>query len=336
MCVLGRLQWLKLPVYCIAQFIGAFVGSATVFGLYYDAFMAFDGGNLAITGQNATAQIFSSYPAPHLSFANGFADQIIGTAALLFSILAILDSKNDGVPKGLEPVVIGLIIMVIGFSMSFNCGGPINPARDLAPRLFTAMAGWGFGVFRAGDGWWWVPVIAPMIGGVVGTLVYVLIIELHHNETVPKERSCTSEQQLEAKAKYEMISAYPNNLHLHCVLKGPKSPYRMSKKPWGSITAAPFPLGHQKMTRHEIHQAVERLHSGRGARAPLCGYQRHSGPTEAESEQKHKALSPEKLQQLLDRLCCRAAEKASDQQRVPQGRLRDMGILNSYAWKGWN
>ncbi|XP_072326816.1 aquaporin-9b [Scyliorhinus torazame] len=210
MCVLGRLQWLKLPVYCIAQFIGAFVGSATVFGLYYDAFMAFDGGNLAITGQNATAQIFSSYPAPHLSFANGFADQIIGTAALLFSILAILDSKNDGVPKGLEPVVIGLIIMVIGFSMSFNCGGPINPARDLAPRLFTAMAGWGFGVFRAGDGWWWVPVIAPMIGGVVGTLVYVLIIELHHNETVPKERSCTSEQQLEAKAKYEMISVQCN------------------------------------------------------------------------------------------------------------------------------
>ncbi|XP_038670016.1 aquaporin-9b isoform X2 [Scyliorhinus canicula] len=210
MCVLGRLQWLKLPVYCVAQFIGAFVGSAAVFGLYYDAFMAFDGGNLAITGQNATAQIFSSYPAPHLSFANGFADQIIGAAALLFSILAILDSKNDGVPKGLEPVVIGLIIMVIGFSMSFNCGGPVNPARDFGPRLFTAMAGWGFGVFRAGDGWWWVPVIAPMIGGVIGTLVYVLIIELHHNEAVPKERSCTSEQQMEAKAKYEMISVQCN------------------------------------------------------------------------------------------------------------------------------
>ncbi|XP_067873996.1 aquaporin-9b [Heterodontus francisci] len=210
MCVLGRLQWLKLPIYCVAQFVGAFVGSAAVFGLYYDAFMAFDGGNLAITGQNATAHIFSSYPAPHLSFANGFADQIVGAAALLFSILAILDSKNDCVPKGLEPVVIGLILMVISFAMGFNCGGPINPARDLGPRLFTAVAGWGFEVFRAGDGWWWVPVIAPMIGGVLGTAIYVLIIELHHKDITPKESRCTSEPQSEGKAKYEMISVQCN------------------------------------------------------------------------------------------------------------------------------
>ncbi|XP_078283228.1 aquaporin-9b isoform X1 [Rhinoraja longicauda] len=210
MCVLGRLQWLKLPIYCIAQLVGAFLGSAAVFGLYYDAFMSFDGGNLTITGQNATAHIFSSYPAPHLSFANGFADQIVGTAALLFSILAILDSKNDRVPKGLEPVVIGLIIMVIGFSMGYNCGGPINPARDLGPRLFTAVAGWGIEVFRAGNGWWWVPVIAPFIGGVLGTAIYVLFIELHHKETVVEEVQCTKEQQAEGKAKYEMIDIRSN------------------------------------------------------------------------------------------------------------------------------
>uniref|UniRef100_UPI00398EC12B aquaporin-9b n=1 Tax=Pristiophorus japonicus TaxID=55135 RepID=UPI00398EC12B len=210
MCVLGRLQWLKLPIYCVAQLVGAFVGSAAVFGLYYDAFMAFDGGNLAVTGQNATAQIFSSYPAPHLSFANGFADQIVGTAALLLSLLAILDSKNDSVPKGLEPVVIGLIIMVIGFSMSYNCGGPINPARDLGPRLFTAVAGWGFEVFRAGNGWWWVPVIAPMIGGVLGTSIYVLIIQLHHKESIPEQSRCIPDQQVEGKAKYEMISIQCN------------------------------------------------------------------------------------------------------------------------------
>ncbi|XP_041030986.1 aquaporin-9-like [Carcharodon carcharias] len=210
MCVLGRLQWLKLPVYCLAQLVGAFAGSAAVFGLYYDAFMAFDGGNLAITGENATAQIFSSYPAPHLSLANGFADQIVGTAALLFAILAILDSKNNAVPKGLEPVVIGLIIMVISLSMGFNCGCPINPARDLGPRLFTAVAGWGFEVFSVSDGWWWVPVIAPMIGGVLGTAIYVLTIELHHEETTPKESHTTSGQQVEGKAKYEMISVQSN------------------------------------------------------------------------------------------------------------------------------
>ncbi|XP_072134533.1 aquaporin-9b isoform X2 [Mobula birostris] len=175
-----------------------------------DAFMTFNGGNLTITGQNATAQIFSSYPAPHLSFVNGFADQLIGTAALLFSILAILDSKNDRVPKGLEPIVIGLILLVLGLSMGFNCGGSINPARDLGPRLFTAVAGWGFEVFRAGDGWWWVPVVAPLIGGVLGSSIYVLFIELHHQETVLEEVCCTKDKTTDENAKYEMISVLRN------------------------------------------------------------------------------------------------------------------------------
>ncbi|XP_007904652.1 aquaporin-9 [Callorhinchus milii] len=208
MCVLGQLQWLKFPIYCIAQFVGAFVGSAAVFGLYYDAFMAFDGGNLTITGENATAQIFSSYPSPHLSFVNGFADQIVGTAALLFSVLAILDSKNDRVPKGLEPVVIGIIILVLGCSMSFNCGGSINPARDLGPRLFTAVAGWGLEVFSFRDGWWWVPVLAPMIGGVVGTSFYLLIIELHHKESVTEQ--CAIEPQQSPKKNYELVAIKGN------------------------------------------------------------------------------------------------------------------------------
>ncbi|XP_072889020.1 aquaporin-9b isoform X2 [Hemitrygon akajei] len=210
MCVLGRLRWLRLPVYWIAQLVGAFTGSAAVFGLYYDAFMTFNGGNLTITGQNATAQIFSSYPAPHLSFANGFADQLIGTAALLFSILAILDSKNDRVPKGLEPIVIGLIILVLGLSMGFNCGGSINPARDLGPRLFTAVAGWGFEVFRAGDGWWWVPVVAPLIGGILGSSIYVVFIEFHHQEAVLEEVCCTKDQTTDGNTKYEMISVLRN------------------------------------------------------------------------------------------------------------------------------
>lgn len=74
--------------------------------------------------------------------------QVIGTGALVLCILAIVDKKNIGAPKGMEPLVIGLSILAIGVSMALNCGYPINPARDLGPRLFTAMAGWGLEVFR--------------------------------------------------------------------------------------------------------------------------------------------------------------------------------------------
>jgi len=66
--------------------------------------------------------------------------------------------------------------VLIGMTMGFNCGYAINPARDLGPRLFTLLAGWGGEVFRAGNYWFWVPIIGPLIGGVLGARVYDLLI----------------------------------------------------------------------------------------------------------------------------------------------------------------
>lgn len=201
MVVLGKLPLKKFPVYVAAQFIGAFAGSCAVFGLYYDALMDHTNGVLLVTGENATANIFASYPAKHLSILNGFIDQVVGTGALVLCILAIVDKKNMGAPKGMEPLIVGLTILAIGVSMGLNCGYPINPARDLGPRLFTAIAGWGMDVFRAGGCWWWIPVAGPMVGGVVGAVIYFLVIELHHPE--PEKQS---EEENNIKDKYEMIT----------------------------------------------------------------------------------------------------------------------------------
>lgn len=74
--------------------------------------------------------------------------QVVATAALVLGVLAILDKKNIGTPKGMEPLLIGFTILAIAVAMGLNCGFPINPARDLGPRLFTAVAGWGMEVFR--------------------------------------------------------------------------------------------------------------------------------------------------------------------------------------------
>ncbi|XP_026863192.2 aquaporin-9b [Electrophorus electricus] len=201
MVILGKLPVKKFPVYVAAQFSGAFVGSCAVFGLYYDAFMDYSNGVLMVTGENATANIFASYPAKHLSVLNGFADQVIGTGALVMCVLAIMDKKNMGAPKGMEPLVISLTILAIGVSMGLNCGYPINPARDLGPRLFTAVAGWGVEVFRAGGYWWWIPVAGPMVGGVLGAMIYLLLIELHHPE-LGKQGA----EENNIKDKYEMIT----------------------------------------------------------------------------------------------------------------------------------
>lgn len=74
---------------------------------------------------------------------------MIGTAALLLCVLAIGDQRNVSLPNGLQPVLVGLAVLVIGISMGSNSGYAINPARDIGPRLFTYIAGWGVDVFTS-------------------------------------------------------------------------------------------------------------------------------------------------------------------------------------------
>ncbi|KAM8781684.1 aquaporin-9 [Rhynchonycteris naso] len=197
MCLFGRMKWFKLPFYIGAQFLGAFLGAAILFGIYYDGLMAFAGGKLLIVGENATAHIFATYPAPYLSPANAFADQVVSTMFLIMIVFAIFDSRNLGVPKGLEPTVIGLLIIVLSSSLGLNSGCAMNPARDLSPRLFTALAGWGFEVFRTGNNFWWIPVVGPMVGALIGGLIYILIIEIHHADPDPDFEAEQSEDKPE-------------------------------------------------------------------------------------------------------------------------------------------
>ncbi|KAM4045245.1 aquaporin-3-like [Anomaloglossus baeobatrachus] len=204
MFLLKKMSWELMLVYFLAQFLGAFVGASLVYALYFDALHVYSAGNWTVYGPQATAGIFASYPSEHLSVVNGFSDQMIATAALMICLLAIIDEKNNAAPRGLQPFVIGLIVLLVGLSMGFNCGYPINPARDLAPRLFTAFAGWGPEVFRAGGGWWWVPVVGPMIGGVIGTFLYDLLIGIHLE---PKLRENGEENEENRAPQYALVQS---------------------------------------------------------------------------------------------------------------------------------
>jgi len=169
--------WGKVLPYALAQIAGAFVASAVVFVTYHEALTAFDGGVRHVLGAQGTAGIWATYPQPFLStFPGGFIDQVVGTALLVAGIFGITDSRNSPAPAGLAPVVVGLLVLLIGATFGFNSGYAINPARDFGPRLFTFVAGWGGEVFRAGNMWWWVPVVAPCVGGVLGGWVYDALV----------------------------------------------------------------------------------------------------------------------------------------------------------------
>ena len=164
--------WAKVLPYAIAQTVGAFLASAVVFVTYREALTAFDGGVRTVTGPTATAGIWATYPQAYLSVGGGIVDQVVGTALLVMGLFALVDAKNGKLPPYLVPAAAGALVLLIGATFGMNSGYAINPARDFGPRLFTAVAGWGGDVFRAGNGWWWVPLVAPVLGALLGGLTY--------------------------------------------------------------------------------------------------------------------------------------------------------------------
>jgi MIP family channel proteins len=180
--------WSKVAPYIAAQVAGAFVAAALVYATYHEAFAAFDGGVRQVLGEEGTAGIFATYPQPFLSIFGGFIDQVVGTALLMAGVLAVTDQQNNAAPGWLTPVLVGGLVVGIGVAFGFNAGYAINPARDFGPRLFTFFAGWGSTVFTAGGGWWWVPIVAPCVGAVVGAVAYDVLIARHHPPVTAEAR----------------------------------------------------------------------------------------------------------------------------------------------------
>jgi glycerol uptake facilitator protein len=158
--------WPKVLPYSIAQTAGAFVAAALVFRNYLPAFQQVD------PGLHKTAGVFTTFPAFPSILQAGFLDQVIGTALLLLLIFAITDEFNAPPGANLAPLMIGLVVVAIGISFGGMHGYAINPARDFGPRFFTVVAGFRNNGLTDGARVWWVPVLAPLIGGVLGAGLY--------------------------------------------------------------------------------------------------------------------------------------------------------------------
>ncbi len=162
MAITKRFPWADVIPYIISQIIGAFVGAMIVFAVYYYKWIEFD------PTFSHSAGVFATFPAVKNVLA-GFVDQIVGTFLLVFVILAITDKTSNN-PSNLTPVIVGFLVMAIGISFGGMHGYAINPARDFGPRLFALVAGFKNTGFE--NGVWIVPVVAPIVGGVLGAVVY--------------------------------------------------------------------------------------------------------------------------------------------------------------------
>ena len=171
-------SWSKVAPYALAQTLGAFVAALIVRWNYSEVIAALDPDHTI-----ATQGIFSTLPGNGtlpVGIGGAFRDQVIGTAILLFVILAVGDARNTTPGVNLAPFVIGLIVVAIGFAWGTNAGYAINPARDLGPRLMSFFTGYGTAWRdQNGDLYFWVPIIAPLIGGPLGALLYDALVGRH-------------------------------------------------------------------------------------------------------------------------------------------------------------
>ena len=173
MFLTGRLNLLKLLVYILAQFIGAFLGALIVFLVYYDGIKNFKTGMHSLD----TAGIFATYPNPTVSSLSALVDQVVGTALLVMVVLALNDPKNAKIAAVVEPLSVGFAIVVINLAYGYNTGCAVNPTRDFAPRLFTLIAGWGTQTFTSGNYFFWIPIVGPLVGSFLATLIHSLVTQ---------------------------------------------------------------------------------------------------------------------------------------------------------------
>ena len=157
--------WSRVLPYTVAQIAGAFTAAALVFWNYRLAFAKAD------PGLDHTAGVFTTFPAFPDIVSAGLLDQVIGTALLLMMIFAITDERNQP-PANLGPILIGLVVVGIGMAFGGMHGYAINPARDFGPRLFTLAAGFKNNGLTDGSGVFWVPIVGPIIGGILGGAAY--------------------------------------------------------------------------------------------------------------------------------------------------------------------
>lgn len=163
LALVGKFRWSLVPAYLLAQFLGAFCGALLVWLAYLPHWPETENKDFKLL-------VFSTAPAIRRLPLN-LLTEIIGTSVLMFGVLAIL-ANTASAGSGLTPLLVGFLVWAIGLSLGAPTGYAINPARDLGPRIAHALlpipqkrdSDWGYS---------WVPVVGPVLGGLIGAVVYV-------------------------------------------------------------------------------------------------------------------------------------------------------------------
>jgi len=169
LAIAGKFAWANVLSYITAQMLGAMCGAFLVWVMYYDHFKR-------TNEPESVLAVFCTGPAVR-NYVSNIASEIIGAFVLIFVVFYVTGAeiKPTKVPIGLGSVgaiPVAFLVWVIGLSLGGTTGYAINPARDLGPRIMHAI----LPIKSKGTSDWayaWIPIIGPVIGGVIAALVYM-------------------------------------------------------------------------------------------------------------------------------------------------------------------
>lgn len=181
-------SWRRVPGYVLAQLLGAFLAAAALYLAFAGPLRVFEATHhivRGLPGSEASAMIFGEFfPNPGgrpfdskvmamISPGTACYVEVLGTAILLLVILCTTDDRNGSRPGPLAAAAIGLTVTLLISLLAPLTMACFNPARDFAPRVFSALAGWKSVPFTAnGSGWFTVYILGPIAGGQAGAILY--------------------------------------------------------------------------------------------------------------------------------------------------------------------
>lgn len=165
LAIAGKFEWAMVPIYIVAQFLGAFIGSFLVWVFYHQHFGQTENNDLKLA-------CFCTGPAIRGTGPNLICE-IIGTFVLVFSVLFLAVSIFG--LGALDALPVGLLVLAIGLALGGTTGYAINPARDLGPRIMHALLPMPGGKRDSDWGYAWIPVVGPIIGGALAAALYLAL-----------------------------------------------------------------------------------------------------------------------------------------------------------------
>ncbi|KAG7386627.1 hypothetical protein PHYPSEUDO_015411 [Phytophthora pseudosyringae] len=174
LALLKLLPWKKVPFYIFVQTVAAYMSALVVYIVYRPMFNEVD------PERTTTHTVFATFPHENVDNLTCFVTEFLAAALLILGILALLDQHNRPIGRHAVPPAIGVLVSAIAMGFAMNTGLAANGARDLGPRLFMLTTGWGSRVFTLNHYYFWIPLVAPIMGGAAGAFVYEAMVSYHH------------------------------------------------------------------------------------------------------------------------------------------------------------